>query len=320
MPATTTPQEILEDRKVEGLLDDLMEASANAMRTGADLQKSVILRQATAIRSLVASLIKDLDRALDNTEYERAAGLDGKLKDLRKFKTYVQAQLDLLAETDMLNGQLEIVVSAGIDVLIADLLGSYALMASSGAELKRLQVELATIKKKLEAAARLARDTKVKAAIGAALTGATMALGPVSAPVGVLVFVGGIAIDKVVDSMLEGREDTTLKTAWDYADKVGGAADAFEKLPDHFGPVMDLVNIGIDIGECFAAESEKAALIAQISAFEKSYVALRTKFRADATKVMKMRDEARRELAGAIAEVGRYSPPRYAFASVTRLL
>ena len=69
--------------------------------------------------------------------------------------------------------------------------------------------------------------------------------------------------------MLQGREETTLKTAWDYADKVGGAADAFDKLPDHLGPVMDLVNIGIDIGECFAALSDKAALMTQITAFNK---------------------------------------------------
>ncbi len=317
---TTTPQQILEDRKVQGMLDALSETSATAVEVSSDLQRNPVIRKATSVKSQLSSTCNTLDKALDTTEAERGEGLNGKLKDLRKFKTYVQAQLAALEEADMINGQVEIVVTAGIDVVIADVLGAYALIAGSGAELKRLQIELAVIKKKLEAASRIARDTKVKAAIGAALTGATMALGPVSAPVGVLVFVGGIALDKVIDSALQGREDTSLKSAWGYADQVAGAADAFDKLPDHMGPVMDLVNIGIDISECFAAESDKAALMAQITAFNKTVTAARAKFRADATKIKKIRDEARSELAGAIAEVGRYSPPRYSFAAVTRLL
>ena len=316
MPSTT-PQQTLEDRKVDGPLNALMETSVNAMKTSVTLQKNPLMSKAASIKSDLSSATKDLGGAMDKAEFERADGLVGKLKDLRKFKTYVQAQLDTLAEADMLNGQVEIVVTAGIDVLIADVLGTYALIAGSGAELKRLQIELAMIKKKLEAASRIARDTKVRAAIGAALTGATMAMGPVGAPVGVLVFVGGIALDKVIDSALQGREDTTLKSAWGYADQVAGAADAFDKLPEHMGPVMDLVNIGIDISECFAAESDKAALMTQITAFNKTVTAARAKFRADATKVGKVRDKARSELAGAISEVGRYCPPRYSFAAVT---
>ncbi len=321
MPTTTTtPQQTLEDRKVDGMLNSLMDASLAAMKVSVDLQRSPIIRQAASIKSKLSSTAKDLGDAMEDAEFERADGLAGKLKDLRKCKTYVQTQLNALTEADILNGQVEIVESAGIDVLIADVLGAYALIAGSGAELKRLQVELAIIKKKLEAASRIARDTKVKAAIGAALIGATMAMGPVSAPVAVLVFAGGIAIDKVLDSALQGREDTTLKTAWGYADNVAGAADAFDKLPTHLGPMMDLVNIGIDISECFAAESDKNALLAQITAFNKDVNAARAKFRADATKVIKIRNEARSDLAAAISEVGRYSPPRYSFAAVTRLL
>ena len=321
MPSTTTtPQQTLEDRKVDGMLTALMDTASNVMKTSADLQKDPLMRQATSVKSQLSSTCKALGDATEDAEDEQAVGLAGKLKDLRKFKTYVQTQLAALEEADMINGQVEIVVTAGIDVIIADLLGAYALIAGSGAELKRLQVELAVIRKKLEAASRIARDTTVKAAIGAALTGATMAMGPVSAPVGVLVFVGGIALDKVIDSALQGREDTSLKTGWGYADQVAGAADAFDKLPEHLGPVMDLVNIGIDISECFAAESDKAALMAQITAFNKTVTAARAKFRADATKIARIRDEARRDLAAAIAEVGRYSPPRYSFAAVTRLL
>ncbi len=315
---TTTPQQVLKDRKVDSMLNDLMEASVNSADIADDLGKNAMLRSASSIKSQLKTASKDLYDCLEDSEYERAEGLKGKLKDLRKLNTYVQTQIDALGECDLLSEQVQAVVDAGVDVLIADLLGAYALIAGSGSELKRLQVELAMIKKKLDAANRLARDTKIKAAIGAALVGATMALGPVSAPVGVLIFAGNIALDQVLDSALAGREDTTLKTAWDYADKVGGAADAFDKLPTHLGPVMDLVNIGIDIGECFASESEKNALIAQISAFAKDVEKARAKFRADADKVKKMSADARRELAAAIAEVGRCTIPRYPFAGVVR--
>jgi hypothetical protein len=314
MATTQTPEDFLLDRKVEVMLTDLTSDCDDAVTTGKKMSKVPAMKHASSSTlSAYAGYIRSVESGLSSMESEWDKGIEGKLKDLKGFKKILQSLLDSLTTLEEINGCAEVLEDADLGAKIVAFGALMTNVTGPIAEMKRLQVEAAIVQKKLVAAEKLARDAKIKAVIGAAMTAATMAAaagGPLSLAAGVGIFAGSLAVDAIVDAALDGREDSSAKAAWGWVDKGMGAADAVQKLPDALGPLGDLVNTGLDLAEVFGTEADKAALFKQIDklikdiktagpAYAKAFVALET-----------AADEAVKALKSAISGINGVTPAK----------
>ncbi len=317
----TAPKDALSDRKVSGLLDDLLEDTGDTMDTAAALQRG------TAMRHCSSTLLSNYDRALttlhtamQNTEHERGNVLAGKAKDLKKFKTLLQTQLDALATLEELNGGFEVLQDADIGAVIVTIIAVLHELAAPASEMGRLQREVESIRSKLQTAITAARDAKVKAMLGAGLTALTALLPPMGVAASLAVFAGKIVASEVIDATLQGREDSKAKVVWGYADKVSGAAQAIDALPKAFGPLLDIVSGVVDIGECFAAERDKQALIDQLKTFMADFKKAAAAFIAVSDKFAAAVADAQATLKDAIAAVKAFRPVKASYQALLRMI
>ena len=320
MATTKSPKETLDDRKVAGLLADLMEDTCDCVDNADKLSRSTILRSCTEVKTALATGMRTLEGAMDKAENERGTVLNDKAKDLRKFKGYVVAQLAALDDLEVLNGKAEVLEDAAVNAATTAALASITAVLAIAPKVALVQKNLDELRKLLEKAILAARDAKVKTAVAAASAAIGVCLTPFGTVVGV---VGGIALftaESAIGAAFNGNEESTVKKTWNAASGAAAAADGLYGLPAAFGPALVLVGGAVDIGECFAAERDKADLMAKITAMSREFKGTIAQAASDLETLGNMCAAARKSLLDAIADVKAVRPPKQSSAAVVGYL
>lgn len=318
---TTTPQQIVEDRKVAGLLDDLFDDCLDADKTASKLSSGKAYRAMSSAAQ--GSFDKDWDALLaatDASEKERDVCLSGKARDTRKLKACVQTQLDALSVLEEAIGRLEVLEDAGTNAVLTVALAQITAVLGVAPKLILVQKNLAELYKALQKAIIAARDAKVKAAVSAASAATGVCLAAFGGPVSI---VGGIALfaaENAIGAAFNGTEDSTVKKTWNLASGAASGADALFGLPDAFGPALTLVGGAVDIGECFAAERDKADILNKISAMKREFDTTINQCARELATLGKACADAQKALRDAVAAVNAVRVPTPQFAQVLRYL
>lgn len=304
--ATTaqTPQQIVEDRKVAGLLDDLYDDSLDADKTAEKLSKGGTYRALDqSTRSAFDREWDALLAALEARENERDLCLKGKARDTRKLKTLIQAELDALSVLEEGIGRLEVLEDSAAKAKTTAALAVLTVVLSYANGLAVIQKDLADLYKSCQKAVIAARDAKVKAAVTAASAAIGVCLGCVG---GAVALVGGITLftaEQAVSYAFNGTEDSKIKKTWDKASGAAAVADGIKGLPDAFGPALVLVGGVVDISECFNAEREKQDLLAKLAAMDREFKRTCAQMADTIAKLGKLCADAQAELARAVASM-----------------
>jgi hypothetical protein len=298
---TKTPQQTLEDRKVAGMLDDLLEDTCDCTETAEKLSRSSILRSCAPVQSALTAGFRTLDGAMQKAETERGVVLDGKAKDLRKFKGYVQTQVDALSDLETLNGKAEVLEDAAVNASTTAALASITAVLAIAPKVALVQRDLGDVRNQLAKAIIAARDAKVKAAVAAASAAMFTA-------------------ESAIGAAFNGNEESTAKKTWNAASGAAAAADGLYGLPAAFGPALVLVGGAVDISECFAAERDKADLMAKITALSREFKGTIAQAARDLETLGKTCATARKALLDAIADVKSFRPSTSSGAQVLRYL
>lgn len=321
MPSTQTPQQIVEDRKVAGLLDDLEEDGLDADKTAGKLSAG------KAYKAMGASAQRLFDSdwdahlaAMEAVASERDVCLKGKAKDTRKLKAAVQAMLDKMTAFEEAIGRLEVLEDSAANAALTLALTSITAVLGVAPKLALVQKDLADLYKRLQKAIIAARDAKVKAAVTAASGAAGVCLASFGAPVALI---GGLVLfsaETAIGAAFNGTEDSVVKKTWGYTSGAITAADALGQLGDAFGPAVVLTAGAVDIGECFAAESEKAALFDAITRMKREFDSTIAQCARELATLGKALGEAQKTLRDAIAAVNAVRVPTPSSAAVLRYL
>jgi hypothetical protein len=269
---TQTPQQIVEDRKVAGLLDDLFDDCLDADKTAKKLSSGETYRSMSP--DAQSAFDKDWDAllsALDASEKERDVCLAGKAKDTRKLKSLIQAQLDALSVLELAIGRVEVLEDAAAGKSLNTAVSAITAVMGVAAPIALVQKDLADLYKALQKATTAARDAKVKAAVSAGTAAIGVCLASFSAPVSITGAVVLFTVRTAVGAAFNGTEDSTVKKTWGVASGATSAAKALFGLSDAIGPALILVSGAVDISECFAAEREKADVLARITAMKRTF-------------------------------------------------
>ena len=212
---TRTPQDVLSDRKIAILLDDLLQDCLDAIGTAKGLRRRAIgkvMGSATAKR--FEGCMDAVLRSSGAVEAERDRCLAGKASNLKAMRGLVQAQLDALDNLEEFNGRVQVLEDAMMTASLADFMALIVMVQGVSMALVRLQRRLEALRDKLAKAIRNIRDAKIKAMVGAAIA----AIGVCIVPMGpVVVFIGGMTLvgaDIAVDMALQGSEESKLKKNW----------------------------------------------------------------------------------------------------------
>ena len=322
MPTTTqTPQQIVEDRKVAGLLDDLFDDCLDADKTARKIAAGTVFRVMDS--KSCSSFEKDWDAllsAVDACESERDVCLKGKARDTRKLKSCLQAQLDALSVLEQANGKMQVLEDAATQAATTSALASITAVLGIAPKIAIVQKDLADLRGQLEKAILAARDAKVKTAVAAGSAAIGVCLVPFGAAVGV---VGGItlfAVETAIGAAFNGNEESTVKKTWNAASGAAAVADGLYGLPAAFGPALVLVGGAVDIGECFATERDMADVQAKITALSREFKSTIAQAARDFETLGKMCAAAQKALLSAIAGVMAVRAPTAAGAAVMRFL
>lgn len=317
----TAPKDVLSDRKIQGLLDDLVEDTDDTIVTAKTLQRSTAMRQcSSAVLSNYGRAISTLETAFQNSESERGTVLAGKAKDLKKFKSLLQIELDALTNLQEQNGRFEVLEDADIGAAVATIIAALGALVAPVSEMGRLQREVESIRSKLQAAIRAARDTKVKAILAAGMTATVTIVAPLGLAVTATAVVGKFAAGPIIDAVLQEREDSTVKNVKDAAAMATRAGVALEALPKAFGPLADIVSGAVDISECFAAERDKQALIDQLKKFMADFKKAAATYITQTEKLAAAVADAQATLADAIAAVKAFKPVKGSYHALLRMI
>lgn len=304
MATTQTPQQIVQDRKVAGLLDDLFDDCLDADKTAKTISTGKVFRALDSrSRSSFESAWDALLTAVEASERERDVCLAGKAKDTRKLKACLQTQLTALPTLEGAIGRMEALEDAALQATTTAALASITAVLAVAPKLAIVQRDLEDLRKQMEKAIVAARDAKVKTAVAAASAAIGVCLTPFGA---VIAVTGGItlfAAETAISYALNGNEESTVKKTWNAASGAAAAADGLVGLPAAFGPALVLVGGAVDIRECFASESEKADLLAKITAMGREFDRTVAQAARDLATLGKACADAQRALADAIAAV-----------------
>lgn len=321
MPSSQTPQQIVEDRKVAGLLDDLFDDCLDADKTAKKISSGQVFRamDSTSRRSFESDWDKLL-AALDASETERDVCLKGKARDTRKLKSCLQTQLDTLSVLETAIGRMEVLEDAATQTATTVALASITAVLGIAPKIAIVQKDLEDLRKQLEKAIIAARDAKVKASVAAASAAIGVCLTPFGAVVGV---VGGLtlfAVESAIGAAFNGNEESTAKKTWNAASGAAAVADGLYGLPAAFGPALVLVGGAVDISECFASEREKTDVQAKITALSREFKGTIAQAARDFATLEKMCATAQKALLAAIAAVKAVRAPTASGAGVMRYL
>lgn len=322
MPTTPqTPQQIVENSKVAGLLDDLEDDGTDADDTADKLSKGKAYKAMGANAQRLFNADWDgLLSAMEAVLAEREVCEKGKAKDTRKLKAAVQAMLIKLDACEDANGRLEVLEDAATNTQVTLALASITACLGVAPKLALVQKDLADLYKRLGKAIIAARDAKVKAAVTAASGAVGVCLASFGAPVAI---VGGIALfsaETAIGAAFNGTEDSVVKKTWGVTSGAITAADALGRLGDAFGPAVVLTAGAVDIGECFAAENEKAALFDAITRMKREFDTTMAQCAKELSTLGKVCAEAQKALRDAIAAVNAVRVPKPSWAAVVNSL
>lgn len=224
MPTTTqTPQQIVSDRKVAGMLDDLLEDCLDADKTAKKLSSGRVYRALdSGSRGRFDSEWDELLSAVDASEKERDLCLKGKAKDTRKLKTCIQDQLDALSVLEEGIGRVEVLEDTALETATTTALASVTLILGIWPKVALVQRDLDYVAKQLEKATAAARDAKVKATVAAALGAVGICLASFGTAAAVAGGVTVFSVNLALGAALDGNEESAVKKTWKVA--AGGGA------------------------------------------------------------------------------------------------
>ena len=321
MATSQTPQQIVEDRKVAGLLDDPVDDCLDADKTAKKISTGQVFRAIDSKSQSAFNTTWDaLLSAVDASETERDVCLKGKARDTRKLKTCLQTQLDTLSALEESVGRMEVLEDAAVEAVTTTALASITLVLGIWPKVAILQKDLEDVRKQLEKAILAALDAKVKASVSAAAAAIGICLTPFGAAVAVT---GGIALflgKQALGAVLNGNEDSTVKKTWSAASGAVSVSKSLFGLSDAIGPAMILVTGAVDIGECFANEREKTDLLDRIKVLKRAFDTTVAQAARDFDTLGKACAEAQAALAKAMAAVKAVRAAKPASAAVMRYL
>ncbi|MFN3823821.1 MAG: hypothetical protein ACK4RN_07575 [Pseudorhodobacter sp.] len=262
--ASRSAKEIVEDRKIDWLLEDMESELGEALALSDKLFRSASLRHAAQGKRNLSDASAQCDRAFIAYEKEYVLCAKGKSTDIAKLRKLVSALLDALDDLHDMNGRILVLEKADVDAKLFSFLSVLGQIVGYGGEFNKLIRDMESLHGKLEKAIKAVRDVKTKAMVAGAIAAIGICLTPLGATAAVIVTISAFAVGQALDSALDGNVDSDVKKTWDKVSKLGDAADLIGDMPKAFGPVMVLLSSGVDLAECFANEREKDAVLKEI--------------------------------------------------------
>jgi len=262
--ASRSAKEIVEDRKIDWLLEDMESELGEALSFSDKLFRGESLKHSAQAKRNLSDAYSRCDRAFTAYEKEYLLCAKGKSTDIAKLKKLISALLDALDDLHEINGRIMVLEQASLNAKLFAFLTILGQVVGYGGEFNKLIRDLESLQGKLEKAIKAVRDVKTKAMVSGAIAAVGICLTPLGATAAVIVTIGAFAVGQALDSTLDGNVDSDVKKTWDKVSKLGDAADLIGDMPKAFGPVMVLLSSGVDLGECFANEREKAAVLKEI--------------------------------------------------------
>ena len=308
---TRTPQEIMEDAKIEKILDDFLIACLSSSKEAGRLSKTTVFKMLNAsIKSSFNTTENTLLTACQKTENERDNCLDGKSGDISKMKSALNAQLDAFDSMEDYNGRMGALVDKGIDQMLGAFLTPIVALGGANGELTALQKEMDAIHKKLLKAVKACRDAKIKGMVTAATGAIVICTGPIGGGIALTTAVGAFVVNVGLGFIFNGNEPSAVKKSWTVAKGGDAVAKKLVNVPKAFGPVMVLASGAVDISEAFANEREKAALVKEIKALDVKLKKIMPKVAKQFDDLAKLATKTESETKMALAIVKDFKPSR----------
>lgn len=318
---TRTPQEVMEDRKIAVILDDLLQTCIDSL---ADAKKITSGKTFKAMDSATKSKFNKCQDTLltttENTENERDNCLNGKAKDLSKMKSCLQKQLDALDNLEEFNGRMQVLEDKAVEATLAAFLAIIVLVRGANGDLVVLQKRFLALAKKVEKAIKATRDAKIKGMLGAGLAAIGICLVPFGAGIAMVGGITLVGIEVALGYALKGNEETTVKKSWNVASGAGAVADGLDKMPKSFGPMMILATGAVDIREAFLNQKELDAFQKEIKAVSAEMKKKLPKAAKQFKELEKMAKKTKADVTSAIASVRSFKPSKGAYHKLPGLM
>lgn len=309
--ATRSPKEVMEDRKIAVILDDLLQTCIDSL---SDAKKITNGKTFKALDSATQNKFNKCQDTLlttsEDTEKERDNCLDGKSRDLTKMKSCLLKQLDALDNLEEFNGRMQVLENKAVEATLAAFLAIIVIVRGANGDLLVLQKRFLALSKKLEKAIRATRDAKIKGMLGAGLAAIGICLVPFGAGVALIGGITLVGIEVALGAALKGNEETTLKKSWSVASGVGSVADGLEKMPKSYGPVMILATGAVDLREAFLNQRELDAFQKEVKAVSAEMKKKLPKAAKQLRELEKMAKKTRADVTSAIAAVRSFKPKK----------
>jgi len=319
--AERPPQEVMEDRRIAGVLNDLFDACFDANKAANSIAGGKTFKALdSSTKSTFNKYWDTMLAATEAAENERSRCLDGKAKDLNTMKTLLTKQLDALDTIEDITGRMQVLEDKALDAILAAFLAMLVLTQGANGDLLLMQKKSHALLDKMAKAIRACRDARIKMQLGAGMAAIAICLVPLGGGIAVI---GGIALFGVETALgyaLAGNEETKVKKAWNLASGVGAMADGLDKMPKSFGPAMILATGAVDMREVFKNERDLAAFQKELKSLSADISKLAPKAGKQFRELEKLGQKIGKELPAAISAVKSFKPTKGKYHSLPSML